>query len=112
MFRGTPKTRTGSLVPFIELWDNATPIVLAGGYLPDSAKRTVAELEAFDILIAFGRYFISTPDLVYRIYKGIKLNPYDRATFYTLKSPRGYIDYSFSGEWREEGCNKLYDLKA
>ncbi|KAF2162036.1 hypothetical protein M409DRAFT_69278 [Zasmidium cellare ATCC 36951] len=103
---------TESLVPFIELWDNTSAIVLAGGYLPESARRTVAELEGFDILIAFGRYFISTPDLVYRVYKGIELNPYDRATFYTLKSSKGYVDYGFSEELLKEGCEELQYPKA
>ncbi|KAH3674341.1 hypothetical protein WICMUC_003367 [Wickerhamomyces mucosus] len=45
--------------------------------------------------IAFGRYFISNPDLPHRLEKGLELNPYDRATFYT-KGPEGYIDYEFA----------------
>lgn len=30
----------------------------------------------------FGRYFLSTPDLVFRIKRGVAPNPYQRKTFY------------------------------
>jgi 2,4-dienoyl-CoA reductase-like NADH-dependent reductase (Old Yellow Enzyme family) len=33
--------------------------------------------------VAFGRYFISNPDLVRRVALGAPLNRYDRDTFYT-----------------------------
>ncbi|KAH3679676.1 hypothetical protein WICMUC_000816 [Wickerhamomyces mucosus] len=45
--------------------------------------------------IAFGRYFISNPDLPNRLEKGLELNPYDRTTFYT-RGPEGYIDYEIA----------------
>ncbi len=47
-------------------------------------------------LVAFGRYFISTPDLPDRIRNGLPLSPYDRDTFYTFDG-KGYIDYSRFG---------------
>lgn len=87
----------------IDIWDNVSPVLIAGGYTPDSAKRAVEqEYRGKDIMIVFGRYFISNPDLPYRVQKGIQLEPYDRGTFYTPKSPKGYIDYPFSGESESE----------
>jgi N-ethylmaleimide reductase len=70
-------------------------ILSAGGYEPDSAKDVV---EAGDAdLVAFGRHFLSNPDLPRRIQKGLPLNPYDRDTFYTF-DPVGYDDYPFYEE--------------
>jgi 2,4-dienoyl-CoA reductase-like NADH-dependent reductase (Old Yellow Enzyme family) len=43
-------------------------------------------------LIAFGRRFIADPDLPKRIELGLRLNPYDRSTFYGFDA-RGYTDY-------------------
>jgi N-ethylmaleimide reductase len=44
--------------------------------------------------VAFGRYFISNPDLVKRIKENLPLNAYDRDTFYGGDA-RGYTDYPF-----------------
>jgi N-ethylmaleimide reductase len=43
-------------------------------------------------LVAYGRPFISNPDLVERFAQGIELAAWDRATFYTT-GKKGYIDY-------------------
>jgi len=43
-------------------------------------------------LVAFGRYFVSNPDLPLRIKQGLPLSDYDRNTFYTFDA-RGYVDY-------------------
>jgi 2,4-dienoyl-CoA reductase-like NADH-dependent reductase (Old Yellow Enzyme family) len=43
-------------------------------------------------LVAFGRSFISNPDIVDRLRHGYPLHPYDRKTFYTAGAP-GYTDY-------------------
>ena len=43
-------------------------------------------------LVAFGKPFISNPDLVARLEQGAELAPWDTKTFYTT-GPRGYIDY-------------------
>ena len=43
-------------------------------------------------LIAFGKPFISNPDLVERLKKGAPLNEWDKATFYG-GSAKGYTDY-------------------
>ncbi len=64
--------------------------VLSGGY---DAARAGADLEANrGDLVAFGRPFISNPDLVRRLRKGIALAPADPETFYT-PGERGYTDY-------------------
>lgn len=79
------------------------PLLIAGGLTAESAKKLVDHEHADrDIVAVFGRYFISTPDLVYRIERGIDLNPYNRDTFYKAKSPEGYIDYPFSEEFLAE----------
>ncbi|OIW28826.1 FMN-linked oxidoreductase [Coniochaeta ligniaria NRRL 30616] len=77
------------------------PIMVAGGFLPESARQLVDEVHPDRvILVAFGRYFISTPDLVFRIQKGLALNAYDRNTFYLPgRSKEGYTDYPFSEEF-------------
>jgi N-ethylmaleimide reductase len=43
---------------------------------------------------AFGRPFISNPDLVRRIALGADLNPWDRNTFYA-QDDKGFTDYPF-----------------
>jgi len=94
---------TEKINPFIDIWAGTSPILVAGGFKPDSARRAVnEEYKDQDILIVFGRYFISTPDLVYRLEKGIEFTSYDRDTFYKAKSEEGYTDYPFSEEWRRE----------
>lgn len=45
-------------------------------------------------LLAYGRYFISNPDLVYRLKHELPLSYYDRSTFYKGNSSVGYTDYS------------------
>ena len=82
-----------------KLWKG--PLLVAGGYKPADAQRLVdEEYPDKDILVIFGRYFLANPDLVYRIKKGIELNAYERKTFYSNKSPMGYIDYPFSAQYR------------
>ena len=68
----------------------------------DSARRLVdEELKDRDVVVVFGRYFISTPDLVFRLEKGIDFSPYDRDTFYIPKSEKGYTDYPFSEDFKK-----------
>lgn len=49
-------------------------------------------LKEGDDLVAFGRPFISNPDLVRRLREGAPLNPWDKNTFYG-GGAAGYIDY-------------------
>ena len=60
------------------------------GYDRDLAIETLAEGRAD--LIAFGRAFISNPDLVERLRRGAELAPIDRATLYG-GGAKGYTDY-------------------
>lgn len=84
-----------SLEPFEKICkEGKTAFIRAGGYTPESAKETVAASQG-DVAIAFGRWFLSTPDLVQRIREGLELNPYDRNTFYTQDPVVGYTDYPF-----------------
>jgi N-ethylmaleimide reductase len=59
-------------------------IMVAGGFDPDTAEAVIEKGDAD--LVAFGRHFISNPDLPKRIKLGLPLNHYDRNTFYTLDS--------------------------
>lgn len=75
------------------------PIFLAGGFTPDVAKRTVDEqYPNRDVVVVFGRYFISNPDLVSRLKQMVGLTKYERGTFYDVKNPKGYIDWPASSE--------------
>ena len=67
-------------------------IIAAGGFEPDTAEAIVEKGDAD--AVAFGRYFLSNPDLPKRIEQGLPLNDYDRDTFYTFEA-HGYIDYPF-----------------
>ena len=62
----------------------------AGGFTPKSA--TAAVKDGHYDLIAFGRWFLSNPDLPLRLKYGQPLNVYDRASFYGGKTT-GYTDY-------------------
>ena len=64
----------------------------AGGFEPETAEAIVEKGEAD--AVAFGRHFLSNPDLPERIRLGLPLNHYDRKTFYTFDS-HGYTDYPF-----------------
>jgi N-ethylmaleimide reductase len=65
-------------------------IIAAGGFEPDTAESVV---EAGDAdAVAFGRHFVSNPDLPRRIRESLPLTDYDRDTFYTFDA-RGYTDY-------------------
>jgi N-ethylmaleimide reductase len=55
-----------------------------------------AALKEGDDLVAFGKPFISNPDLVRRLREGAPLNPWDKSTFYG-GGEKGYIDYPALG---------------
>lgn len=65
-------------------------VIRAGNYAlhPDIAQR---DLERPNTLIAYGRLFIANPDLPKRLRDGLRLNAYDRNSFYA--TPHGYTDY-------------------
>ncbi|WP_126147033.1 alkene reductase [Synechococcus elongatus] len=66
------------------------PVIAAGGYSRSTAEAAIASGAAD--LVAFGRLYISNPDLVERFALDAPLNPYDRNTFYG-GDEHGYTDY-------------------
>jgi len=89
----------------VELWNNQSPVLLAGGFRPASAKTAVdEEFKDKDVVIVFGRYFISNPDLVFRLKEGIELTPYDRAKFYNKGQADGYTTWKFSKEFEAQAA--------
>lgn len=62
----------------------------AGGYQRDIAISAVSNGHA-DVVV-FGRYSVSTPDLVKRVAVDATFNPYKRDMFYT-PALEGYTDY-------------------
>lgn len=101
LVRDEKAINVGRTLDFIlEAWDNHSPVVVAGGYHPESAAQAVEEhYRKWDVMVAFGRHFIANPDLVFRIQHGITLNKYNRATFYLRKQWEGYNDYPFSQDF-------------
>ncbi|KAK0184556.1 hypothetical protein F5146DRAFT_1145412 [Armillaria mellea] len=78
-----------------ELW-SPRPLISAGGYTREEAMRVADEKGE---LIAFGRYFISNPDLPKKLKKNLPLTPYNRSTFYLPgEVTEGYTDYPFTSE--------------
>ena len=66
-------------------------IIAAGGFTGESAEQIIVDGHAD--LVAFGRMFISNPDLPQRLRTGAPLTGYDRSTFYGGDA-RGYTDYA------------------
>ncbi len=88
-----------SLTPILNHYTSG-PVIIAGGQTPESAAKLVdEEYKDRDVVVSFGRRFLSTPDLVFRLREGLAFNDYDRTTFYAPKTPKGYIDYPFSQEF-------------
>ncbi|EMD36589.1 hypothetical protein CERSUDRAFT_115624 [Gelatoporia subvermispora B] len=71
------------------------PLISAGGFTRELA---IAQAEKTGELVGVGRYFISNPDLPLRYRHNVALTPYDRDSFYTRESPKGYTDFPFSEE--------------
>lgn len=65
-------------------------LMAAGGYDRETGNAAIAAGDAD--LVAYGRLYISNPDLVERFAQDAPLNPYDRSSFYG-GSEKGYIDY-------------------
>jgi N-ethylmaleimide reductase len=65
-------------------------IISAGGHDRESGNAVIAAGDAD--LVAYGRWYISNPDLVQRFALKVELNAYDRSTFYG-GNEKGYTDY-------------------
>jgi N-ethylmaleimide reductase len=70
-------------------------LITAGGFTGEAAEAAIAAGHAD--AIAFGRIFISNPDLPRRLREGLPLTPYNRATFYGGEE-KGYTDYPVYSE--------------
>ncbi|KAG6917695.1 hypothetical protein DXG01_001465 [Tephrocybe rancida] len=81
-----------------EIWGER-PYISAGGH---TEKTAVQAAERNTELAAFGRYYISNPDLPLKLKHHLKLEPYNRATFYVpgenADAHVGYTDYPFAKE--------------
>lgn len=77
-------------------------VVVRAGNLalhPEVVKEWVKDPRT---LICYGRFFISNPDLVNRLEKGLPLTEYDRDTFYSHDA-KGYVDYPNYDECVKQG---------
>ncbi|KAJ7880449.1 hypothetical protein B0H13DRAFT_1721894 [Mycena leptocephala] len=70
------------------------PFMRAGGF----TRETALEAAEGGDLVAFGRNYISNPDLPARLETDAPLTAYNRSTFYLVgeNSPRGYTDQAFA----------------
>ena len=83
---GDPMT----LAEFRKVFDG--PLMGNCGYTQKTAEERIASGDAD--LIAFGRPFISNPDLVERFAKGVELNPdAEMSTWYSPVGANGYTDF-------------------
>ena len=69
-------------------------LILAGGFTKETAEEAISSGKGD--LVAFGRPFISNPDLVSRFSQGNPLGEWDMATFYSAGA-EGYTDYATCG---------------
>jgi len=77
-----------AMVLYRPMWSGK--LISAGGFTGEAADAAIAAGHAD--AIAFGRIFISNPDLPRRLQHGYPLTPYNRATFYGGEE-KGYTDY-------------------
>jgi len=88
-------------------------VIAAGGFTPAAAEEAI--YSGLADAIAFGRLFISTPDLPARLRDGRLPNRYDRSSFYTsgtegksrAELARGYTDYP---TFAEASAEQLLDF--
>lgn len=65
-------------------------VILSGGYNVERAEKDICDGKGD--LVAFGKYFISNPNLVEKLKNGRPLVEADKNTFYS-PGEKGYIDY-------------------
>ncbi|KAI8054170.1 uncharacterized protein B0P05DRAFT_581783 [Gilbertella persicaria] len=76
--------------PYRSIWKG--PIISSGFSSSSSISHAIDYSERTGDLIAFGRLFISNPDLLNRIRHNQPLSPFDYSTFYNHEA-KGYTDY-------------------
>lgn len=84
---GTPMTLPEFRVVF------SGPLMGNCGYTQESAEAAIASGQAD--LIAFGRPYLSNPDLVERFANGWELNPPADLKVWSAPTPEGYTDFPF-----------------
>ncbi|XP_057759871.1 putative 12-oxophytodienoate reductase 11 [Arachis stenosperma] len=80
-----------SLVPMRKAFNGT--FIVAGGYDREDGNKAIGEDRAD--LVAYGRWFLSNPDLPKRFALNAPLNEYNCQTFYTSDPVIGYTDYPF-----------------
>ncbi|MGY3090124.1 N-ethylmaleimide reductase [Hymenobacter sp. UYAg731] len=84
---GAPAVPAATVATIREKFTNT--LILSGGY--NTVAQIDAALEGKADLVAIGRPFISNPDLVERLEKGLPLAESDQATYYA-PGPNGFAD--------------------
>jgi N-ethylmaleimide reductase len=65
-------------------------LMINAGFNLDKANEVIEEGDAD--LVAFGKLYVSNPDLVGRFRDGVERTAWDKTTFYT-QGTEGYLDY-------------------
>ncbi|RKP00904.1 hypothetical protein CXG81DRAFT_26392 [Caulochytrium protostelioides] len=107
---GHPQPHEGNTLPLSleTLREHYYPkgvIIGCGGYTPQRAVDAVRS-RGIDAA-AFGRWYISNPDIVYRIRNKLPFNAYHRETFYLVNDPKGYTDYDFADKTAKDAVAKV-----
>lgn len=92
----------GESVDFLaEVWGDVSPVIFAGGYDAVTARERAdgEERRGRKGLVAFGRAFVSNPDLPVRIREMLPVTRYRRELFYEVGAAEGYVDYPL---WEEQ----------
>ncbi|KAH7303281.1 hypothetical protein B0I35DRAFT_446894 [Stachybotrys elegans] len=101
---GFDDTQSRETLDFMyDLWKGGT-FLIAGGYTPELARELVDDkYPDMNMIVMFGRYFTSNPDLVFRVRHGVPLTHYRRDRFYvpgTLQgTEEGYLTFPLSDEF-------------
>ncbi|PYI15198.1 NADH:flavin oxidoreductase/NADH oxidase family protein [Aspergillus japonicus CBS 114.51] len=97
-----------SLDFFFQAYGHAGPVITAGGFDADSAKKAVdVDYKDYDVVVGIGRPWTANPELPFKIQRGIPLRPYQREVFYLPKDPKGYNDYEYSEEFKAAKVAKV-----
>ncbi|KAL1903155.1 hypothetical protein Sste5346_000439 [Sporothrix stenoceras] len=97
----------------VDIWGTTSPVIFAGGYNAqtarervDSEQKKVEGGKTREALVAFGRTFVSNPDLPRRVQEWLPVVRYNRDLFYEVESPNGYTDYPLYVEEKGDGEKK------